>query len=131
MRAFRYLLLGLAVMLVCAVPLVAQEAPAVPPELGQLWLLGVGAVASVVLGILKFFSAKIAALPDFVKPILMFAITFGAMKLAAILGVPIPAELGAAAATIVAALGGMGLRAILKALGVSAAIAKLSPATSG
>jgi len=131
MRALRSLLLIVVAVLCLAPPLVAQEAPAVPPELGQLWLLGVGAAASFVPGILKFFSAKIAALPAYVKPIIMFVVTFGAMKLAAILGVPIPGELGVAAATIVAALGGTGLRAILKALGVSAAIAKLSPATGG
>jgi len=124
MRAFHSLLLIVVAVLCLAPPLVAQEAPAVPPELGQLWLLGVGAAASFVLGILKFFSAKIAALPDIVKPLIMFVVTFGAMKLATILGVPIPTELGAAAATIVAALGGMGLRAILKAV-----LPKVSAAT--
>lgn len=92
--------------------------PGVTDQINILVAAGIGAVASAVLGVLKVLSAKIAGLPDIVKSILMGGISVVAVLVARFLHVDPTADLSVFVSSGLVALLGMGLRAIVHALGL-------------
>lgn len=90
----------------------------VPPDLGALWLGGIALATTVVTQALKLVAAPLARAPDWVKTVVALLVAFLATKLGAIVGAPIPGDLGGVAAVVVNWLAAMGLHALAKKAGV-------------
>lgn len=78
----------------------------------------IGALVSVIMGLLKKFTTAVAGLPGLVQSLLVVLISFGATWVSGKLGVPVPADLsgwtGDVVNTILTALAAMGIHAIYK-----------------
>lgn len=95
-----------------------QIDPAVAEPLNVLILAALGAAGSLVLGILKVASAKVAGLPDIVKSVVMGGLSVVAVLVARFLHIDPTADLSVFVSSGLVALVGMGLRAVVHALGL-------------
>jgi len=91
-----------------------------PLALGQLWTLAIGAVGSGIYGVLKGAFAFLRALPPWAKGLVFIASQFLVSFVSKFFNLPLPEDLttwtAATISAIAAAAGGMGLRALLKAI---------------
>lgn len=102
------------------------EPPPVPRDVTALWLAAVGAIGSLILGAVKFFTGNLAKAPDWLKGVIMLVLPSVLAFGAKLVGIDaLPPDLLHAVPLVAAGLLGMGLRAIVKAVlpGVSAATA--------
>lgn len=105
------------------------EPPPMPQDLTTLWLAAIGAIGSLILGVVKFFTNNLAKAPDWLKSVIMLVLPSVLAFGAKLIGIDaLPLDLLHAVPLVAAGLLGMGIRAIVKAIlpGVSAAVSTAS-----
>ncbi len=125
MLRFRTLTLALvlAVCLVAALPLWAQDstatgAPAGAEQLVALWAAGLAFVTAALTQVLKKVTSPIANAPDWLKAMLALVVAFASTKAAVLFGAPIPGDLQGFAGVVVNWAAAMGIHALAKKVGV-------------
>ena len=103
-------------MLMTATVQVPEPLP-LPKEVDVLWMAALGAIGSVILGIVKFFTNNLAKLPDWAKGVIALVLPSVVAFIAHFFGyASLPPDLVHAVPLLAAGAIGMGLRALVKVL---------------